>query len=93
MSEEQNTRKIQLRLSPEAERYIRQDAPVDVRLMAAGGSLPLPPVELLTVLFALSLALPNVERPPDGTSLAGVGAAVVVSAGGGGGASADSISE
>jgi hypothetical protein len=45
--------KIRLTLSPQAERYVRQDAPVDVRRMAAGGALPLPPIELATVLFAL----------------------------------------
>ncbi len=45
--------KIRLVLSPEAERYVRRDAPVDVRRMAARGALPLPPIELATVLFAL----------------------------------------
>jgi hypothetical protein len=45
--------KIRLTLSPQAERYVRQDAPIDVRRMAAGGALPLPPIELATVLFAL----------------------------------------
>ncbi len=44
---------IKLRLSPEAERYCRRDAPVEARRMAAGGALPLPPVELATVLFVL----------------------------------------
>ncbi len=46
--------KIQLRLSSEAEKYVRKDAPVGVRRLAAGGALPLPPVELVTVLFVLS---------------------------------------
>jgi hypothetical protein len=46
--------KIKLTLSPEAERYVRRDAPADVRRMAARGALPLPPSELATVLFALS---------------------------------------
>ena len=46
--------KIKLTLSPEAERYVRRDAPADVRRMAARGALPLPPTELATVLFALS---------------------------------------
>lgn len=46
-------RKIRLTLSPEAERYVRRDAPVQVRALAAAGALPLPPVELLTVLFVL----------------------------------------
>jgi hypothetical protein len=44
---------IRLNLSPQAERYARRDAPRDVRLMAARGALPLPPIELATVLFAL----------------------------------------
>ncbi len=47
------THKIQLTLSPRAERYARSDAPRDARLMAARGAVPLPPVELATVLFAL----------------------------------------
>ena len=46
--------KIKLTLSPEAERYVRRDAPTEVRRMAARGALPLPPTELATVLFALS---------------------------------------
>ncbi len=50
MSEPQ---KIRLTLSPEAEKYVRRDAPVEARRMAAGGALPLEPVELATVLFAL----------------------------------------
>jgi hypothetical protein len=45
--------KVRLKLSPRAERYTRRDAPRDVRLMAARGALPLEPVELATVLFAL----------------------------------------
>lgn len=47
------TQKIQLKLSPQAERYARSSAPREVRLMAARGALPLPPIELATVLFAL----------------------------------------
>ncbi|NNL86224.1 MAG: hypothetical protein HKP27_11255 [Myxococcales bacterium] len=50
----QKAPKIQLRLSPEAEKYVRKDAPTGVRRLAAGGALPLPPVELVTVLFVLS---------------------------------------
>jgi len=46
--------KIKLTLSPEAERYARRDAPVAVRRMAAQGALPLPAVELATVLFVLA---------------------------------------
>jgi hypothetical protein len=45
--------KIQLTLSAQAEKYARRDAPLDVRRMAARGALPLPPLELATVLFAL----------------------------------------
>jgi len=47
------THKIQLTLSPQAERYARSDAPREARLMAARGALPLPSLELATVLFAL----------------------------------------
>jgi len=46
--------KIKLTLSAQAERYARRDAPVEVRRLAAKGALPLPPVELATVLFALT---------------------------------------
>ena len=35
------------------ERYARRDAPREARLMVARGALPLPPIELATVLFAL----------------------------------------
>jgi hypothetical protein len=45
--------RIRLTLSPQAERYARRDAPREARLRAARGALPLPPVELATVLFAL----------------------------------------
>ena len=45
--------RVKLRLSQEAERYVRRDAPLESRRIAAGGALPLPPVELATVLFAL----------------------------------------
>ncbi len=47
------TRKIKLTLSPESEKYIRRDTPVSARRMAAGGALPLEPIELASVLFAL----------------------------------------
>jgi hypothetical protein len=40
-------------LSPQAEKYVRRDAPVEVRRLAARGALPLGGVELATVLFAL----------------------------------------
>jgi hypothetical protein len=45
--------KIRLTVSPQAERYVRRDGPVEVRRMAARGALPLPPAELATVLFVL----------------------------------------
>lgn len=47
-------RKIKLKLSPQAEKYARRDAPLEVRQMAARGALPLEPLELSTVLFVLS---------------------------------------
>jgi hypothetical protein len=46
--------KIRLSLSPQAEKYVQRDAPVEARRMAARGALPLEPVELATVLFALT---------------------------------------
>jgi len=76
-------RKIRLALTPEAERYVRRDAPVEVRRLAAGGALPLPPVELVTVLFVLvhdadvtvkDRARGSLERLPDnvlGAALSG----------------------
>jgi hypothetical protein len=66
--------KIQLKLSAQAEKYARRDAPLEVRRMAARGALPLPPVELATVLFALmhdpdaevkSSARDSLERLPE----------------------------
>ena len=50
---QQEPSKIRLKLSPQAERYARRDAPRESRLMAARGALPLPALELATVLFAL----------------------------------------
>ena len=47
-------RKVTLKLSPEAEKYARRDAPLEVRQMAARGALPLDPMELSTVLFVLT---------------------------------------
>ena len=46
--------KIRLTLSPQAERYARHDAPLGVRRMAARGALPLEPIDLASVLFALA---------------------------------------
>jgi len=71
---EETREKIQLTLSPQAEKYARRDAPLEVRRMAARGALPLPPVELATVLFALmhdpdaevkSRARDSLEQLPD----------------------------
>jgi hypothetical protein len=50
---ERQPNKIRLELSPQAEKYARRDAPREVRLAAARGALPLQPIELATVLFAL----------------------------------------
>ena len=50
---EQSPQRLRLALSPQAEKYVRRDAPAEVRRMAARGALPLPPAELATVLFAL----------------------------------------
>lgn len=50
----QPNQKISLTLSPQAERYVRKDAPAEVRRLAARGALPLEPIELATVLFVLS---------------------------------------
>jgi hypothetical protein len=46
-------KKIKLVLSPAAEKYARRDAPLKVRKMAARGALPLEPLDLATLLFAL----------------------------------------
>jgi hypothetical protein len=48
------TRKVKLKLSPQAEKYARRDAPLEARRMAARGALPLEPIELATVLFVLA---------------------------------------
>jgi hypothetical protein len=67
--------KIRLELSAQAQKYARADAPREVRLMAARGALPLPPVELAAVLFALmhdqdaevkTTARDSLENLPDG---------------------------
>jgi hypothetical protein len=68
-------RRIRLSLSPEAERAVRRDAPLEVRGLAAAGALPLPPSELVTVLFVLAhdpeasikeRARQSLERLPEG---------------------------
>jgi len=65
--------KITLKLSPQARKYASREAPVAARRMAARGALPLPPVELAQVLFALmhdpdaevkSTARENLEQLP-----------------------------
>jgi len=69
---ETEPQKIQLKLSAQAERYARSDAPREARLMAARGALPLPPIDLASVLFAL-LHDPDPEvKELAGASLAGL---------------------
>ncbi len=46
--------KVKLKLSAQAEKYARRDAPLEARQMAARGALPLEAVELATVLFVLA---------------------------------------
>ncbi len=46
--------KVKLKLTAQAEKYARRDAPLEARQMAARGALPLEPVELATVLFVLA---------------------------------------
>lgn len=46
--------KVKLKLSAQAEKYARRDAPLEARQMAARGALPLEPGELATVLFVLA---------------------------------------
>ena len=47
------TVKVRLTLSEQAQKYVQRDAPLETRRMAARGALPLAPLELATVLFAL----------------------------------------
>ena len=55
MSEDPNAnQKVTLKLSAQAEKYARRDAPIEARQMAARGALPLEPIELATVLFVLA---------------------------------------
>lgn len=75
--------KIKLTLSPEAERYVRRDAPTEVRRMAARGALPLPPQELATVLFALSHDLDDEVKQTARESLEGLPDSVAESVVGG----------
>jgi hypothetical protein len=76
-SSREEPKRIRLSLSPQAQRYARRDAPREVRLMAARGALPLPPIELATVLFAL-IHDPDAEvKSVAGESLAGLPASVL----------------
>lgn len=85
VSIESQPQKIRLALPPRAEKYVRRDAPRDVRLMASRGALPLPPAELATVLFALmhdddaeikSTARDSLETLPESMLLAVVASPV-----------------
>jgi len=53
MLEERGNRTIRMEFSTLAEKYVRADAPLESRLRAASGAVPLEPVELASVLFAL----------------------------------------
>jgi hypothetical protein len=53
-AESSETQNVKLKLSAQAEKYARRDAPLEVRKMAACGALPLEPIELSTVLFVLA---------------------------------------
>jgi hypothetical protein len=73
--------KIRLKLSPQAEKYARRDAPVEARRMAALGTLPLEPHELATVLFFLlhdtdttvkTRAATSLESLPDSIAFAAI---------------------
>jgi hypothetical protein len=49
-----SAQRVTLKLSAQAEKYARRDAPLEARRMAARGALPLEPIELATVLFVLA---------------------------------------
>lgn len=53
MAENDGGNRIQLRLSRKAAQYASHEAPLEARLLAARGALPLEPIELASVLFAL----------------------------------------
>ena len=70
----EQTQKIRLNLSPQAERYARRDAPREARLLAARGAHPQPPKERAPVRFVLqhdphpeikSTARDSLESLPD----------------------------
>ncbi|HBZ68234.1 MAG TPA: hypothetical protein DEP35_00125 [Deltaproteobacteria bacterium] len=71
--------KIRLTVSPQAERYVRRDGPVEVRRMAARGALPLPPAELATVLFVLLHDPDDQTKARARESLEGLPRSIVVS--------------
>jgi hypothetical protein len=52
--ESSDAQTVTLKLSPQAEKYAREDAPLEARQMAARGALPLEPMELAAVLFVLA---------------------------------------
>jgi hypothetical protein len=54
LSEAAPKTRVKLSLSPQAEKYARRDAPIEARRMASRGALPLEPIDLATVLFALA---------------------------------------
>ena len=56
MADEESGRdnKVKLKLSAQAEKYARPDAPIEARRLAARGALPLEAIELATVLFVLA---------------------------------------
>jgi len=54
VEEPSQSREVKLRLSAQAEKYARRDAPTGARRMAARGALPLEPIELATVLLVLA---------------------------------------
>ncbi|MBW2274018.1 MAG: hypothetical protein JRG96_12155 [Deltaproteobacteria bacterium] len=71
------SKKVRLVLSPEAQKYVGENATVATRRMAAGGALPLEPIELATVLYAL-LHDPDAEvKERAHQSLAGLPEAVL----------------
>ena len=53
MIEDRGNLTIRMEFSTLAEKYVRADAPLESRLRAASGAVPLEPIELASVLFAL----------------------------------------
>ena len=65
-------KKIRLDLSAQAEKYARPDAPLKIRQMAARGALPLEPLDLASLLFALAHDADEDVREAARASLAGL---------------------